>query len=152
MRSRCLDTNSHAYDRYGGRGITICARWMEFVNFYADMRDKPGPEYSIERIDNDKGYWCGKPECPECGSLGRKPNCKWGTDKEQALNTRRNVIVSYQGKEYVLGMLAETLNMGYHLLYNRIVKLHWPEERWTEERKNTYIRGFASIVAEFRVF
>jgi len=57
MRQRCLDSNHDGYERYGGRGITICDRWLHsFENFLADMGPKPGPEYSIERKDVDGNY------------------------------------------------------------------------------------------------
>jgi hypothetical protein len=89
MIARCTRPTCNSYPLYGGRGITVCARWMTSPKaFRDDMWPRPTPAHSIDRIDNDKGYWCGKAECPECGSLDRSPNCRWATAAEQNWNRR----------------------------------------------------------------
>ena len=76
MKERCLDRNHLHYANYGGRGISICARWLEgFENFLADMGSKPSPKHSLDRRENDRGY---EPE-----------NCRWATRTEQNVNTRK---------------------------------------------------------------
>lgn len=70
---RCTNSNDKSYKNYGGRGIKVCKRWMQFKNFLTDMGIKPNG-LTIERIDNSEGY-----------SLR---NCKWATPTEQQRNKR----------------------------------------------------------------
>lgn len=72
---RCLNPNAEDYPNYGGRGITVCKEWEEsFLAFYRDMGPRPSPDLTIDRINNDLGYF------PD--------NCEWRTRTEQARNRR----------------------------------------------------------------
>jgi hypothetical protein len=86
MRQRCSNPKRSNYADYGGRGIVVCLRWdITFESFLADMGPKPRGR-SIDRIDNDGGYWCG--HCPECVRMGWPSNCRWATASEQRRNRR----------------------------------------------------------------
>jgi hypothetical protein len=71
MKSRCNSKTNRAYEKYGGRGITVCDEWSDFVGFYKDMGDRPDGT-TLDRIDNDKGYY--------------KDNCRWADRSTQQSN------------------------------------------------------------------
>lgn len=73
--NRCDRPSYRAYARYGGRGISYDPRWKSFANFLEDMGERPGKEYSIDRIDIN-GDYC-------------KDNCRWATQEEQVNNSSK---------------------------------------------------------------
>lgn len=84
MIGRCHSKSCRSYSRYGGRGITVCERWRHsFTAFLSDMGERPGREYSIDRIDNNQGYYPG--------------NCRWATRGQQSVNRCNNIIVKING-------------------------------------------------------
>lgn len=78
MRDRCQNPRSGDFKNYGGRGITVCARWRDdFAAFLSDMGPRPSAAHSIERKDNEAGY--------------SPANCVWATKDVQAKNRRPRV-------------------------------------------------------------
>lgn len=107
MISRCCNPGNKDYVNYGGRGITVCVRWLEsFENFLADMGLCPSPKHTIERIDNNKGY------CPE--------NCKWATREEQARNRRNLRIITAGGLSLSILGWSERNGWDIQIIRNRL--------------------------------
>lgn len=87
MRQRCNNPKTRGYERYGGRGITVCDRWANsFENFLEDMGERPKGK-TLDRIDSNKNY------CKE--------NCQWSTPKEQASHRRMATYMSNNTSGYI---------------------------------------------------
>lgn len=83
MKQRCYNPNARGYENYGGAGVTVCDRWRKsFENFYADMGDKPAPDYSLDRVNPFGNYEPG--------------NCRWADKVTQSRNTRKRVSGGYK--------------------------------------------------------
>ena len=77
MKRRCYNEDLDCFKHYGGRGVTVSDRWIEsFENFLEDMGERPGPEYSLDRIDVNGNY--------------EPSNCRWATKSQQSYNRRIN--------------------------------------------------------------
>lgn len=97
MIQRCTNQNDKKYASYGGRGISVCERWLKFENFIADMSQRPSVKHSLDRTDNDLGY--------------SKENCCWATRTEQQNNTRRNVHMTIDGKTLTIAQWSRLSNV-----------------------------------------
>lgn len=91
MKNRCTNVRDKDYQRWGGRGVTVCREWLQsFDSFYQHLGNRP-TGHSLDRIDNNKGYEPG--------------NVRWATPREQASNRRDVWAVRIGGTEY--GSVAE---------------------------------------------
>lgn len=102
MIHRCENPQRTKYAFHGGRGITVHPPWHSFVSFYEDMGDRPAKEYSLERLDNSKGYAPG--------------NCVWATQKEQCRNTRHNTLLTHNGETLPIATWAERVGRPHSTL------------------------------------
>ena len=96
MMARCYNPSARGYERYGGRGIHVCARWHDVREFIKDMGNAPH-SLTMDRIDNDGNY---EPE-----------NCRWATAEEQARNRRSNKRVTLDGETTVYADAAKRLGV-----------------------------------------
>lgn len=113
MRQRCNNPNYTDYCNYGGRGIKVCERWNDFVNFQKDMGIRP-EGYTLDRKDNNEDY------CPE--------NCIWSDRKTQNRNKRTNHYITMDGQTKTVVEWAEITNIPAAVIYARINKLGWDSE------------------------
>lgn len=115
MKDRCIREKNPQFKDYGGRGISVCGRWMDsFQNFLADMGPRPSDDLTLERIDNNGNYEPG--------------NCRWATMTEQRRNTSRNVYLVYRGRRVTLMELSEISGLAWMTLKGRLERGMSPEE------------------------
>ena len=106
MQARCNNPNSISYPNYWWKQIKLW--YKNFEEFYNDLWPRPWPEYSVDRIDNNKGYepW----------------NCRWATMKQQSNNRKNNVICIINWEEHTLQEWADKLWMNRKTLKRYILK------------------------------
>lgn len=115
MMQRCLNTANAEYKNYGGRGIKVCERWLDFRNFFEDMGNAPEWADSLDRKDCNGNY------CHE--------NCRWSNMKEQQNNRRNNRLISAFGKTQTVAQWAYETNMSYKTLHSRLEQYNWSAEK-----------------------
>jgi len=117
MTSRALNRAGTDLKTYGKIGI--CDRWLDFKNFYMDMGDPPSSKHTIDRIDNEKGYY--------------RDNCRWATMREQMLNTSRSA------KTYKLYKSFDA-KVPYNIFRRRVNTDNWDIEKaaLTPKMKNQF--------------
>lgn len=112
MKDRCLNPNIEHYNRYGGRGITVCDEWKNSFESFKEWalsvgfnENSTGKEQSIERIDVNGNY---EPD-----------NCKWVTCKEQLQNKENTVFVTFCGEKMSMMQFCEKNGITYHHFVRR---------------------------------
>lgn len=113
MIRRCRNQNDKRYADYGGRGITVCDRWLDFENFLTDMGERPSAAHSLDRIDSNGSY------CSE--------NCRWATNKQQQRNLRSNRHVTVGGETLTVAEAIENLGISGDAVRTRL-RRGWSEQ------------------------
>lgn len=126
MKRRCYNPNVKFYHDYGGRGITVCDEWLDYIPFKEWALANGYEEgLTIDRIDVNGNY------CPE--------NCRWVTQREQCNNTRKTRIVEYNGKKYTMREIADITGLKIRTIQGRYERGWTPEQIFSNElKKNQY--------------
>ena len=113
IRRRCLNPNDKLFRLYGGRGVTVCERWLQgsdgkagFACFLDDMGKRPSKQHSVDRIDCNGNY---EPD-----------NCRWATMKEQSNNRRNNVLLTFDGRTQTVAQWAREWGKNVKALYSAL--------------------------------
>lgn len=107
---RCVNPKIRNYDRYGGRGIKVCERWLNsFEDFLADMGARPSSAHSLDRFPKPKGDY-------EPG------NCRWATLHEQARNKERVKKFMYLGESLSMPEISKACGVKYSTLRRRLIE------------------------------
>jgi hypothetical protein len=114
MMFRCYHSTDSSWKSYGGRGITVCKKWHDFIGFWEDMEEGYSSTATLDRIDNN-GNYC-------------KRNCRWATWKQQQMNKRNTVIINYNGAKKTLKELCLDLKLNYNTIFQRLFIYKWSLE------------------------
>lgn len=118
MKQRCSNPHNASYHCYGAVGVTVCARWLVFENFLADMGSRPSRGHTLHRGDGTKGYEPG--------------NCSWATMSEQANGKRTNIVLEFGGKRQTVAQWARELGVYPGLIHKRLAGGWEVEQALTE--------------------
>lgn len=115
LLNRCRRPEVPSYAMYGGRGITVCDRWLTFDTFLADVSPRPSLKHTLDRIDNARGYEPG--------------NVRWATRAEQSRNTSRNRWFTHNGETMIVTDWAARMGLKKSTVTSRISRCGWTVER-----------------------
>ena len=106
MKQRCLNPNCEAFAYYGGKGVSVCNKWLEFSGFWEDMRDGYSEDLTLDRIDGNGNYELG--------------NCRWATKQTQSENTSSNIWLTIDGITDVFKKHCERYGINYSTAVHRV--------------------------------
>lgn len=117
MKQRCSNPKASHYERYGGRGITVCQTWQRSFSKFREWALTNGyaEDLTLDRMDFNAGY------CPE--------NCQWISHQEQMQNTSRNHYLTLNGETHSMAEWSRITGIPYGTIKGRINKYGWSVER-----------------------
>lgn len=104
-KTRCFNSRSKDWKRYGERGVTMCPRWANSFGLFLQDMGKCPEGLSLDRIDPNGNY--------------EPSNCRWATIFEQVNNRRNSIRVEFREKNRLLGEIAGLLNISHDAAYMR---------------------------------
>ena len=129
MKVRCDNPNCKEYKYYGGRGISVCEEWNDFIEFqkwaYANGYDENAKrgECTLDRIDVNKNY-----EPSNCRWVNMKVQCNnrrlWGTNT----HNHKMITWTYKGETHTVREWSEITGIDNKILRTRKHK-GWNIER-----------------------
>lgn len=116
VKERTANPKNPAYKWYGERGVSMCDEWQDFTEFekWAD-RSGYASHLSLDRINNSGNY--------------EPNNCRWATPKQQANNTRKNNLLTYNGETHTVSEWARITGIGRSTISNRVNRDGWSAEK-----------------------
>lgn len=123
IKTRCENKSAKGYERYGGKGITVCPEWRESFEAFRDWAQANGyrDDLTIDRIDNSGDY------CPE--------NCRWKTIKEQQNNRSNNKVITHNGETLSVAEWSRKTGISEGTIRSRI-NYGWEPERILKKSEN----------------
>lgn len=114
MLKRCNNPNSKAYKNYGGRGIMVCERWLNFSNFYEDTKVGYSDDLSLDRFPNTNGNY-------------EPTNFRWATTEQQANNKTVNHFIEHNGNRLTVAEWSKETGLPYRVIMGRLLN-GWDEK------------------------
>lgn len=126
MLQRCTNPKAANYISYGGAGVTVCPRWYDFANFFADMGHPPTEKHTLDRIDNSLGY------SPE--------NCRWADPDTQQNNRTISTRITAFGETLSVTQWARKTGMTPDMIRHRVLVLGMDPEIALTTPKQSHVK------------
>ena len=126
IKTRCYNERDPHFERWGNRGITMCAEWKDNFQTFYDWAMSHGysDDLTIDRIDNNGNY--------------EPSNCRWVTAKEQSNHRSNNIILSFNGENHTISEWSEITGIKQHVIRNRLIR-GWSIENVLTRKVGKYV-------------